>query len=518
MRAVLSRPSKLSAILLTLFIVSGTVLYLSLSFSDNSLHADEALYGYWGLTISSGDDPLLLDTVVDKPPLFPYLLALSFKLFGTSLLAARLPNLLATSASILLLYRLGTILYDRSTALTAALLFTLSPFTILFAPTAFTDPVMVALVLLAAVWATQGRPALAGLANGLAAMTKQSGLFFLPLILALACIGPGPARRAGRSQLRTSFLLLGGLLLPLLPVLVWDQFRSVGHGFLMQGWIHYGGLRLTDPFELGTELAKWGELLGYFTGSALFNGCLLIGLPLLLVYDLLERTPDRPRLAGLVRRVWARGLDDPAQRGPKQHDVVLLTFVLLYLQMHWLISFNPWDRYLLGLVPLLSVILARVLHVLPPLPPVDRSPWARTALTMAVILTLMGAPALTAAQAGYPIGSDHWAYGEVDQVAEFIRENVEPEAIIYHRWLGNYFLFYLYGAPQTIRWSETAYTLAEDVSAAVGDRPLYVVTTSGEDVGEMSAQLEDRGLTLTLLHEVHNRAGHVVFGIHRVDF
>jgi hypothetical protein len=103
-------------------------------------------------------------------------------------------------------------------------------------------------------------------------------------------------------------------------------------------------------------------------------------------------------------------------------------------------------------------------------------------------------------------------------VAAFIRENVEPEALIYHRWLGNYFLFYLYGAPQTVRWSENADDLAEDAYTEAGGRPLYVVTTSGEDVGEMAARLEERGLRLVTLNEVRNRAGHVVFGIHRIDF
>jgi hypothetical protein len=352
-------------------------------------------------------------------------------------------------------------------------------------------------------------------------MTKQSGLFFLPLTLALAVIRPASTsqpNQAGRVQPRTVALVLGGLFLPLLSVLVWDRFRHVDHGFLMQGWIHYGGLRLTDPFELGAELAKWGELCGLFTGSALFNAFALLGFLLLLVYDLLERPPARPRLAALVHRLWAHSLDDPAQHAPKRYDVVILTFVLLYLQMHWLISFNPWDRYLLGLVPLLSLVVARMLLVLPPLAFVHRPPWARTALAMAVITTLMGTPATTAAQAGYPIGSDHGAYGEVDQVAEFIRESVESEAVIYHRWLGNYFLFYLYGAPQTIRWSETAHDLAEDASTAAGDHPTYVVTTSGENVSEMVAQLEMRGLTLILMHEVRNRAGHVVFGIYRIDF
>jgi len=50
--------------------------------SDNRLHADEAWYGYWGLLIGRGVDPWLAHVPLDKPPLLPYLLALSEWLAG----------------------------------------------------------------------------------------------------------------------------------------------------------------------------------------------------------------------------------------------------------------------------------------------------------------------------------------------------------------------------------------------------------------------------------------------------
>ena len=149
----------------------------------NRFLEDEALYATWGLQIATGADPMLDDEPVDKPPLHPYMLALSFLLSalpgpsGTGPgheTAARLPSLLASLTGIALLYALVQALYgERWTGLLAALLLALSPYDLLFASTAFTDPLLVAWVLGALLAAAKSRPGLAGLLSGLAATTKQ---------------------------------------------------------------------------------------------------------------------------------------------------------------------------------------------------------------------------------------------------------------------------------------------------------------------------------------------------------
>ncbi len=109
-------------------------------------HADEALYAGWALRILDGD-PFLLAVPVDKPPLYLHALAASMRLFGRSEIAARLPNLAASLLGIALVYHLGRRLYGGKTALWAALFVALSPYDILFARTAFTDPMLVLWVL-----------------------------------------------------------------------------------------------------------------------------------------------------------------------------------------------------------------------------------------------------------------------------------------------------------------------------------------------------------------------------------
>ncbi|NIV39732.1 MAG: hypothetical protein GWN58_63100, partial [Anaerolineae bacterium] len=333
----------------------------------NRFLEDEALYAYWGLQIASGADPMLDEEPVDKPPLHPYTLALSFLLSAPPADAgpgigigpghetsARLPSLLASMASIVLVYALAVQLYaDARTGLLAALLLALSPFDILFASTAFTDPLMVALALGALVAAAGDRPGLAGLLAGLAAATKQQGLFFLPLVVAVAVLAPRPSRaereenpgqgapiltwlrRAwGRRWLRFALAFM----LVVACVLWWDLARLQRPGFLAQGSISYGGLGPAQAGTLGQRGADWLSLVGAFWVSPWFNALLVAALAGWLVGG----------LAGW----WA---------GWRRIDLALGVFCLAFLVLHWLIGFQVWDRYLLGLVPLLALLGARAL-------------------------------------------------------------------------------------------------------------------------------------------------------------
>ena len=276
----------------------------------NRFLEDEALYSYWGLQIASGADPMLDEEPVDKPPLHPYTLALSFLLSaplgdtGAGIGpghegAARLPSLLASMAAIVLIYALAVQLYgDARTGLLAALLLALSPFDILFASTAFTDPLMVALVLGALVAVADDRPGLAGLLAGLAAATKQQGLFFLPLVVVIGVLVPHSSRaeEAGNDRKGTPVLrwirqawsqrwLRFGLAFVLVIVIVvwWDLSRLQRPGFLEQGSISYGGLGPAEAGTLSQRGAEWLSLVGSFWVSPWFNALLVAALTAWLV-------------------------------------------------------------------------------------------------------------------------------------------------------------------------------------------------------------------------------------------
>lgn len=68
---------------------------------------------------------------LNKPPLLYWLIASSYALFGVSELAARLPGVLVTVLTIVLLYRLGRELFDSTTGAIAACVYAALPSTLL---------------------------------------------------------------------------------------------------------------------------------------------------------------------------------------------------------------------------------------------------------------------------------------------------------------------------------------------------------------------------------------------------
>ena len=109
---------------MALLVVVGAALRLA-PIGANRFHQDEALYSFWALQITTGRDPILSHFRIDKPPLFIYTLALCFKLFGPSEVAARLPGELSSVISIALVYYLAGRLYGRAAAMVAAILMAL---------------------------------------------------------------------------------------------------------------------------------------------------------------------------------------------------------------------------------------------------------------------------------------------------------------------------------------------------------------------------------------------------------
>jgi 4-amino-4-deoxy-L-arabinose transferase-like glycosyltransferase len=82
---------------------------------DEGMHAatskDMVLSGDW-VTPTLDGEPFF-----DKPPLFNWLVALSFLVFGFTELAARLPAALAGTACVLATYALGSRMFDRTVGL-----------------------------------------------------------------------------------------------------------------------------------------------------------------------------------------------------------------------------------------------------------------------------------------------------------------------------------------------------------------------------------------------------------------
>lgn len=192
-----------------------------------SLARDMVASGDWLIPRVGGD------LYQDKPPLFFWLLALSYSLFGSVKASFLLPSLLAAFATCALVYDLARRLHGRAAGLAAALTLSCSLQFVQTMRGAQIDPTLLALCTLS-MWAfsrhlLQG-PAwdlcfLGGVAAGLGVITK--GVGFLPLLLlavfaALRSAGwPGLLRETG--GVRWALPAVGFLLaisLWLMPMLI----------------------------------------------------------------------------------------------------------------------------------------------------------------------------------------------------------------------------------------------------------------------------------------------------------
>jgi 4-amino-4-deoxy-L-arabinose transferase-like glycosyltransferase len=457
---------------------------------DNRFHADEALYGSWGLLIGRGQDPWLARAPVYKPPLLPYLVAGAQICFGNSEFAARFSGVAAGLLLVALAAALAHALYrERWTVAAAAMGIALSPLAILFSATAFTDPVMVTLGLAACVAAVRGRPGWAGVLAGLSFAAKQTGLAWLPLAMAL-----GLSARASNPRSHTAAKMGAGFAVCVALVWAWDVARMAqgAESFWQLGVAGYGGLRLIWPQELWRRLREWSALSRYFFVSPVVNSVLLVGLPVLAWHAIMHRRYTREALV----------------------DLLLVSFSLAYILLHWLWAFPIWDRYLLPLTPVIAILLGRVLSlVLSYIQPAMRiSPSFIVHCALFVVLVL---PAFNAARSRYPVGGEHWAYDGIDQVAVFLRHLPEG-AVVYQHWLGWHYGYYLFDAPVYLAYWPTPAWLAQDVQVFGAQEPRYITFPSWEFSARVSQALAGVGYELTPVLTATRRDGTLSFTVYHI--
>jgi hypothetical protein len=482
---------------------------------DNRFHPDEALFSTWALKIARGENLLLTGLSVDKPPLLIYLTALSFFVFGQSELAARLPNLIASVISVPLLYQLARRTYlagemashaERSAAeskharhddlaFVSAWLLALSPFAILFAPTAFLDPTMVMFGLASLVAASRGRAGWAGILLGLSFATKVQGLYFAPLILVLWSRQRNKATGSSVSPffLRNQFHT--GLVFMAVTVFLWDRARS-DLPFWVRQSLNYGSIRAIYASELGPRLTGWLNLLPYFFG--LLVGLLgLIGLPFLLYRDVKRDVR--------TRSAWI--------------DLWLLTYTIGFFAFHWFIAFPVWDRYLLILVPITALLLGRSLHLVilascqfvATLTRLSVSP----SLLLSILLIFTLPFSLAAAESNYPIGSDHGANDGIEQIAGYLKA-LPPGTVVYDHWLAWPLGYYLGNGFVYLAYFDTPAALADDLRVFAHGDDRYVIFPAREAPDKVIDAIAQVGYTLTPVFATQNRFGQTSFTIYQI--
>jgi hypothetical protein len=214
-------------------------------------------------------------------------------------------------------------------------------------------------------------------------------------------------------------------------------------------------------------------------------------------------------------------------------DLLLAGFLLLYLAAYWLLAFNIWDRYLLPIVPVWMLLLARVLlfvayalsrglyalsrglyglsrrgyRLARGVAGLDLGFRRTVTLGLPLVLGLLLAPsALQAAHSGYPIGGDHGAYDGIDGAARFIN-SLPQGSVLYDHWLSWEWNFYLYGGPVYVAWFPSPDSLASDLRAFGATSPRYLAVPTWEGDGEVRAAAAMAGYTFVPLYTAYRRDG-----------
>lgn len=401
----------------------------------HSFHPDEALYSWWASLIARWEDPFLLSPWVDKPPLYLYLLAFSFKVFGISEFSARFTGIFAGTLSVAFLRAWLKALYGEKVSAISATLFAFLPLPVLFSPTALTDP-WLSMLILASMWMAcyDKKPSLtaflAGLGAGLALGTKQQGLFLAPFSLFLT----SHCKRKGFPR----FFWLSGFLIILVLVGWWDSLRwETRPSFWDRSFTTYGGLSLVPWQELGCRFLKWLELLSWTAGGPFPAAILTI----------------------LLALSWRA---DPLRA---KFDRILLGFVAFWFVPHWLFNFQIWDRYVLPVTPLLAALWGRGLTAL------NKLGWKIFAIALILSFSL-----LSLRPDGLPAGSNYSLYDGIEELVCYLRENAKPMTILYHRYLGWHLNFYLHNTGVEIRWYPSPEGLVRDLETQGAEEKLLAFT------------------------------------------
>ncbi|XHH08011.1 MAG: PQQ-binding-like beta-propeller repeat protein [Candidatus Bathyarchaeia archaeon] len=222
--------------------------------------ADEQTYSQWAFHMNKSGDYLTpwssgaVNFWISKPPLYMWLMALSYQLFGFSNFATRLISPFFGFLAMTTVYFLGKTLYSKKTGFAASIILGTFVTFFLFSRHAMTD-VMFVFFITAGIYfilvsekteKANWYAALAGAFFGLALMTKQVQAFLLPLIVIIYFLIAKRSLRFLFTKRFAAFLGVG-----LLIFLPWVTYMLMQYGSSFSEWyfIYSGITRATNPIE-----------------------------------------------------------------------------------------------------------------------------------------------------------------------------------------------------------------------------------------------------------------------------
>ncbi|MHC4945588.1 MAG: glycosyltransferase family 39 protein, partial [Planctomycetota bacterium] len=190
---------------------------------------DSKFYDLWARTIGGGD--LIGKEAFFMGPLYPYFLALLYKIFGTDFIWIRLVQVLLGSFTCVGVFLIGRRLFDHRTALLAALLSTIYPLFFFYENLLLAASLIVFLSLLAGWLLVEAQ------------MRNRPGWWLASgVVLGLGCVGKG------NLLLAVPFLLVW--------IVVLSGKADIRRGLAMAGWFMIGTLLMIGPVTIRNAMVQ----------------------------------------------------------------------------------------------------------------------------------------------------------------------------------------------------------------------------------------------------------------------
>ncbi|MBI4983106.1 glycosyltransferase family 39 protein [Candidatus Woesearchaeota archaeon] len=177
-----------------------------------------------------------------RPLVHPFILGLLWKLNLNVIIIGKIMDIIFSTFSVFLVYRITQKIYGQNTAIFSSILLSLTPVFIMFTGLILTEPLALFLGLLGAYYffkePSQKNLFLGGLFGGLSFLTKfPMGILFLAMISAILISKKTPMSPASNCY-RILFLTLG-FLTPLIPYLILNYFlyQDIFLPFVVGSWI-----------------------------------------------------------------------------------------------------------------------------------------------------------------------------------------------------------------------------------------------------------------------------------------
>jgi mannosyltransferase len=310
-------------------------------FNDEAASWSMARQPFWDMLRATANDTY--------PPLYHVILFFTIRLFGDSEIALRLPSVIMGVANIYLLYRFGTVLWDRLTGLFAAALLALAAFHIWYSQEARMYALLTLAVTACALTTvllikrpTRLRAVLCGLASSASLYTHVYGIFDWASInvgVALAMIAGGNWGSADKRLWLTVQALVLLSFVPWMFVLMHQVSRVV-----TDFWIPFPTVRFL-----------------YWMARAISGGtpmlCVLAVLTLIALSSEIRNASSTKELA--PRPPWSRTTLNLGWQNILLLSWAVLPFIAGYALS--IITARPilYDRYLIGSLPPVLLLAAK---------------------------------------------------------------------------------------------------------------------------------------------------------------